>query len=118
MVLIDEGMTAVCQPVGAWQVVVDSTISHDAPAVSVEPMIPSGKYGTDCLSAPEGYRAMAVFGPGQNPLPWAEWIEELDGRRIAAWDVANWMPSKSPVFATAGETLWAEDGSPAGWIED
>lgn len=101
VVLIDEGMTAVCQPVGAWQVVVDATISHDTPVVSVEPMIPGGRFGMDCLSVPEGYRAMAVFGPGQNPLPWAEWVEEVNRQHIAAWDAANWNPGRSPVFATA-----------------
>ena len=55
---------------------------------------------------------MAVFGPGQNPLPWAGEIEEWGGERIAEWDVSDWMPSQAPVFATADEALWTADSLP------
>lgn len=108
-VMIDEEMKATVQPIGAWQVVTDSSASFDDPVVTVEPLIPNGRHGAGVLSAPSDTLNMAVFGPGQNPLPWAAGIEEW-GDGITAWDVGNWWPSKAPVFATADDEAAAEEG--------
>ena len=103
VVMVDNDMRATVQPVGAWQVVIDSTANFDDPTVMVEPLIPDGRHGAGVLSAPPETADAAVFGPGQNPLPWAAGIEEWAGRRITVWDVSNWWPSEAPVFATADE---------------
>ena len=50
-----------------------------------------------------------VFAPGENGLRWADRGQEVTGRKIVLWDVSNWWPSQSPLFATADETLWTDD---------
>lgn len=104
VVMVDEEMRATVQPVGAWQVVIDATDSFDDPTVTVEPMIPGGRYGAGVLSAvADSVIGYEVFSPSQNPLPWAESVEEWAGERIAVWDVSNWRPSKSPLFSVDDE---------------
>lgn len=111
VVMLDDEMKATVQPVGAWRVVID-TPDGDEPTITCEPLVPHGSQGSGVLSAPTFESALGVFGPGQNPLPWAEKIEEWGGARITVWDVANWWPSQSPVFATPDEELWTADLRP------
>jgi hypothetical protein len=49
-----------------------------------------------------------TFAPGENAHRWIE-IFEKEHYRISSWDVSNWWPSKSPIFATADEMLWTDD---------
>lgn len=111
VVMVDEdSLRAVVQPVGAWQVVIDSTVSYDDPTVTVEPLVTDGRHGIWALSAPPENVYTGVFGPGQNPLPWAEAFPSWAGGPISAWDMGNWWPSQAPVFAAVDE---AE--AEAGW---
>lgn len=115
MVMVDADMTATVHPVGAWQVIIDTTASREEPAVTCEPLVPHGYHGSGVLSATWGRASsigLGVFGPGQNPLLWAEEFETWAGARVTKWDVSNWMPSQSPVFATADEVLWTSDSLP------
>lgn len=58
-----------------------------------------------------------TFAPGESAYRWIELFEQ-EYYKIPSWDVSNWWPSKSPLFATADETLWTEDFIPPDTTED
>lgn len=112
VVIWDDG-TAHVLPIAAWITMVEyretgwysNTIPLVSDSTAVDP--PGGLENLDI------YRAeWKAFMPGENALAWAKKWEEESGRAIAAWDLSNWWPSKSPVFVTADDTLWSDGLAP------
>lgn len=111
-VVVDNEDKATVLPIAGWVVTVGHREFGD-PIILTTPLAGFSAWGdvgsAEAISDDLDYQ---VFAPGENPLPWAEKWEKQYGRKIASWDVSNWWPSKSPVFATADETLWTDDSIP------
>lgn len=115
IVIITEEGEALVLPVVAW---VNSihTLDNGSEWLDTDPLV------SDSLASDPGGPELVdiwgdtvewkTFAPGENPLAWAERFETEYGRKITSWNVSTWMPSTSPVFATADEVLWTNDFIP------
>lgn len=108
VIVIWEDGTANALPVAAWMTIAEfrdyGWFCHATPLVSDSMTADTGD-----LESLDGYHAeWKAFMPGENALAWVEKWEKDTGRKISRWDLSNWWPSKSPVFATAGDTLWSD----------
>ena len=117
VVAIDEDNVAYVLPLAAWRIEtceVQFGPRKGASYVASIPLIGTSVWGdSGSIEEPMERLEYQVFGPGENPLHWAEQWEKGYGRKIAEWNVSNWWPSKSPVFATVDSVLWSDGMLPA-----
>lgn len=124
IIIIDDENRAFVLPVVGWVAVV-RTWDDGKETLDIDPLISDGRPSTGVWGGPEPIYDSAyklfdwkTFAPGENALPFIERREEDTGEKIAMYDVSVWMPSQSPLFATADDTLWSNDFIPPDMDEE